>query len=172
LLFITSCSNHDSTIDTYISFDTEEVEDTEEDESNEENEDEDEESDGNENDEDNEDIVKLPKRTGDRPITTLNIPHIQIGVEVVTEINEELFRRVYSIAGIENRPSVIAGWRSLWLSKKVTIAQPSAIIDQREFGHIHDDGSLHIFLEPSRSDEAVETCWAVFHPFQVQNLEG
>jgi len=116
--------------------------------------------------------VELPKRSGSRPETTMGVPHIQIGVELVSEVNEELFRRVYSIPGIENRPSVIAGWRGLWLTEEVTVFVPGAVISGREFGHIHDDGSLHIFLEPSRSNEAVGTCWAIFHPFAVQHLAG
>jgi len=49
---------------------------------------------------------------------------------------------------------------------------PDALIGGREFAHIHNDGSLHIFLELSRSHEAVRTCWAIFHPFAVQHLDG
>jgi len=115
--------------------------------------------------------VDLPHRSGSRPETTLGIPHIQLGVDLVPEVNEELFRRVYSIPGIENRQSVILGWRALWLIEEVTVVVPEAIIDGREFGHIHDDGSLHIFLEPSRSIEVVAACWAIYHPFAVQNLQ-
>ncbi len=115
--------------------------------------------------------VKLSQRPGARPETTMGIPHVQIGVELVPEVHEELFRRVYAIAGIENRPSVIAGWEGLWLTDQVTVSVPNALIDGREFGHIHDDGSLHIFLEPSRAAEAVETCWAIFHPFALQQVE-
>ncbi len=118
------------------------------------------------------DTVELPKRSGSRPETTMGVPHVQIGVELVSEVNEELFRRVYSIPGIENRPSVIAAWRGLWLTEQVTVFEPGALISGREFAHIHDDGSLHIFLEPSRSDEAVKSCWAIFHPFAVQGLSG
>jgi len=117
-------------------------------------------------------VVKLPKRSGSLPETTTGIPHVQIGVELVSEVNEELFRRVYSIPGIENRPSVIAGWQGLWLTEEVTVIVPEALISGREFGHIHDDGSLHIFLEPSRANEAEKTCWAIFHPFAVQRLSG
>ena len=58
--------------------------------------------------------VELPERTGPRP-ETIGVPHVQIGVEPVFEVNEELFRRVYSIPGIENRPSVVAQWQGLWL---------------------------------------------------------
>lgn len=115
--------------------------------------------------------VKLLQRPGSRPETTTGVPHVQIGVELVPKVHEELFRRVYAIAGIENRPSVIAGWEGLWLTDQVTVSVPNALIDGREFGHIHDDGSLHIFLEPTRATEAVETCWAIFHPFALQQDE-
>lgn len=117
-------------------------------------------------------IVELPKRSGSRPETTTGVPHIQIGVELVPDVHEELFRRVYSIPGIENRPSVVGGWEGLWLTEEVTVSTPEAIIDGREFAHIHDDGSLHIFLERSRSNQAVGTCWAIFHPYAVQQLDG
>jgi phospholipase/carboxylesterase len=116
--------------------------------------------------------VELPKRSGPLPKTTTGVPHIQIGVEPIPEVNEELFRRVYSLPGIENRMSVIATWRGLWINEHVTVFVPEALIDGREFAHIHDDGSLHIFLDPSRAIEAVETCWAIFHPYAVQRQEG
>lgn len=112
--------------------------------------------------------VELPERSGPRPETTMSVPHVQIGVEPVSEINEELFRRVYSVPGIENRPSVVARWQGLWLTEQVTVFVPDALIGGREFAHIHDDGSLHIFLDPDRAIEAVETGWAIFHPFAVQ----
>lgn len=116
--------------------------------------------------------VEIPKRSGMRPETTTDIPHVQIDVEPVPEVNEELIRRVYSVPGIEDRPSVIGGWQGLWISEDVTIVKPNAIIEEREFAHIHNDGSLHIFLEPSRSHEAVDSCWAVFHPYALQFLES
>ena len=116
--------------------------------------------------------VELPERSGPRPETTLGVPHVQIGVEPVSEVNEELFRRVYSLPGIEQRPSVVAGWQGLWIDEQVTVFEPEALIGGREFAHIHNDGSLHIFLDPVRGIEAVETGWAIFHPFAVQRLEG
>jgi len=121
----------------------------------------------------NDNSMALPPRCDSRPETTMRIPHRQIGVEPVTEVNEELFRRVYSLPGIENQPSVIAQWRSLWLTDEVTIVVPEAVInDSREFGHIHDDGSLHIFLKPSRAVEAVAACWGIDHPFAEQQIPG
>jgi phospholipase/carboxylesterase len=116
--------------------------------------------------------VELVKREGSRPVTTTGIPHVQIGVNRVQDVHNELIRRVYSVTGIEDRPSVIGSWRGLWVAQDLNIAVPGAVIGSREFGHIHDDGSLHIFLEPTRSAEAVDTCWAIYHPFAVQKLEG
>ena len=121
----------------------------------------------------NDTSVALPPQCDSRPETTTGIPHHQIGVAPVTEVNEELFRRVYSLPGIENRRSVIAGWRSLWLTDEVNVVVPEAVINgSREFGHIHDDGSLHIFLKPSRAVKAVAACWGVDHPFAKQQIPG
>lgn len=114
---------------------------------------------------------ELTKRPGPVPETTTKVPHVQIGVEPVPEVNQELFRRVYSIPGIENKKSVIASWRGLRLNNQVNVVVPEATIDGREFAHIHDDGSLHIFLEPSRARVAVDSCWATFHPFAARGLE-
>ena len=118
------------------------------------------------------DSVPIPKRQGERPETTPDIPHTQIDVDPVPAVHDELIRRVYSVPGIEDRPSVVGGWQGLWIADNVGIAKPNALIDEREFAHIHNDGSLHIFLEPSRSHEAVDSCWAVFHPYALDFLES
>lgn len=112
--------------------------------------------------------IKLPQRPGDRPKTSPTVPHVQFDVKVVPEVNEKLLERVYSIPGIDRRPSdIVSSYQSLWLTNEVTIVVPDALLIGREFGHIHGDGSLHIFLEPSRAKEAVESGWATFHPFAV-----
>lgn len=116
--------------------------------------------------------IQLPHKSGPRPETTPNIPHVQIGVEVLPYIYEEMARRVYAIPGIEDRKSVIASWRGMWLSDRLHILRPEAILGGREFGHIHHDASLHIFLEPTRADEAVESGWAIHHPFALENRDG
>ena len=115
--------------------------------------------------------VELPKRPGPRPETTTGVPHHQIDVEPVAEVNEELFQRVYSIPGIEHGISAGGGWDGLWLKDGVPVSEPDALLNGREFAHIHGDGSLHIFLKPSRGQEAVDSCWAVFHPYAIQYQE-
>ena len=116
--------------------------------------------------------LALPSRIGERPQTSKDIPHVQIGVSLVPEVHDEMILQIYSIPGVEDQVSVLTSWRALWLNDTLRINVPEAIIDGREFAHIHGDGSLHIFLEPVRADQAVEAGWADHHPFAVQNQEG
>ena len=116
--------------------------------------------------------LALPSRIGQRPQTSKDIPHVQIGVSLVPEVHDEMILQIYSIPGVEDQVSVLTSWRALWLNDTLRINVPEAIIDGREFAHIHGDGSLHIFLEPVRADQAVEAGWADHHPFAVQSQEG
>ena len=119
------------------------------------------------------DDVPLPRRSRPRPKTTRDIPHIQIEVKPVREVNKELYRRVYSIPGIKNLPAIMSlpGARGMWLSKKIPIVRPELIHKRREYGHIHPDGSLHLSLPPTRAREAVNTGWATKHPYARQRKE-
>lgn len=116
--------------------------------------------------------TNLPMRKGKRPATTKGIPHVQLDLDKVEHIHNELIKRVYSIDGIDNKPSVILSWKGLWVHPSLDIKNPSALISQREFGHFHDDGSLHLFLEPNKAKEAIETGWAISHPYATSNREG
>lgn len=108
----------------------------------------------------------LPGRKGPRPLTNKNMPHSQIGVHPVSTVNEELFRRCFSLPDVRNEPTVISvpGARALWLDENLSLAHPEVIPRGREFAHIHPDGSLHVSLSPERAREAVETGWAEPHP--------
>lgn len=112
------------------------------------------------------DAMPLPIRARPRPLTRRGMPHAQIGVRPVPEINDELFRRAYSLPDIENRPTMISvpGARALWLRVDVPLAHPEAIAAGREFAHIHPDGSLHVVLPADRAREAVAAGWAELHP--------
>ncbi|MEK6572939.1 MAG: luciferase family protein [Chloroflexota bacterium] len=108
----------------------------------------------------------LPKRNGPRPLTNKNMPHSQIGVQPVLEVNAELFRRCFSLPDVRNEPTVISvpGARALWLREGLPLAHPEVIAAGREFAHIHPDGSLHASLPPARAREAIEAGWAEPHP--------
>jgi phospholipase/carboxylesterase len=94
------------------------------------------------------------------------MPHAQVDVRPVPEINAELFRRCYALPDGSNRPTVISvpGARALWLKEGLPLAHPEVIVSGREFAHIHPDGSLHASLLPERAQEAVEKGWAEPHP--------
>lgn len=114
----------------------------------------------------------LPQRPGDRPATTDGIPHVQLDLDKVDDVHEEMIRRIFSVPGIMNEPSVILSWEGLWIDPEIELVHPQAVISGRELGHVHDDGSLHIFLEPSRAIEAIEAGWAVSHPYAAQGSDG
>ncbi len=98
------------------------------------------------------------------------MPHAQVGVRPIPEVNAELFRRAYALPDVENRPTVISipGARALWLRDGVPLAHPEMIVAGREFAHIHPDGSLHVSLSPERAREAIEAGWAEPHPIAEQ----
>ena len=56
------------------------------------------------------------------------------------------------------------GWRAgLWLGPAAP--EPAAVLREREFAHIHPDGSLHLVLPVDRAREAIDAKWAEFHPW-------
>ena len=108
----------------------------------------------------------LPQRTRPRPQTNKNMPHSQIAVRPLPDVNAELFRRAYALPNVTNRPTVISvpGARAIWLDDDLPLAHPEAIVRGGEFAHIHPDGSLHVSLSPERAQEAIDQGWAEPHP--------
>ncbi len=108
----------------------------------------------------------LPRRAGARPLTHIGMPHAQIGVSPVPEVNAELSRRCFSLPDVRNEPTRISvpGARALWLREDLPLAHAEMIAVGREFAHVHPDGSLHASLPPERAREAVEAGWAEAHP--------
>ena len=115
--------------------------------------------------------TSFPERKRSRPATNQGMPHAQIGIRPIAAINDELFRRSFSLPMVQNRPTVISvpGARALWLDEGMPLAHPEVIARGREFAHIHPDGSLHLSLPPERAREAVEKGWAEPHPIASYN---
>ena len=112
-------------------------------------------------------LSPLPQQAGPRPKTTGAVPHQQIGVEAVSDLNTSLHSWVSSLPDVEMQNSIasLPGAIGIWLREGATIAQPQAILAGREFAHIHPDGSLHTPLPFARALEAVEKGWAERHPW-------
>ena len=115
-------------------------------------------------------LLPLPQRSGIRPTTTGAVPHQQIGIEPVPELNDALYRWVSALPNVEMRDTIVSlpGATGIWIKEGVFIAQPQVIVAGREFTHIHADGSLHAPLPFSRAMEAVEMGWAERHPWADQ----
>jgi len=109
----------------------------------------------------------LPIRDRPRPKTTPNVPHKQIRVDLVPQVHAELVRRTFSIPGIEKGSSFTPypDAIGIWLNREIQAAHPKAFLSGREFSHFHPDGSLHAPLPPKRAFEAVESGWAIRHPW-------
>jgi phospholipase/carboxylesterase len=95
------------------------------------------------------------------------VPHVQIDVEAVPDVNDELHRLAFALPGVENRATIVSlpGARGMWLDEGISLAHPETIVSGREFAHIHPDGSLHAPLPFERALEAVEKGWAERHPW-------
>jgi hypothetical protein len=111
--------------------------------------------------------LQLPARTMQRPATTNSVPHVQVNVETVPELNDELLRRVSGIPHVEVRNTVVSlpGAKGFWLADELPLAHPEVIVGGREFSHVHPDGSLHASLHPETARAAVKAGWAVPHPW-------
>ena len=109
----------------------------------------------------------LPQREGPPPYTSSHVPHVQMGVEPVPEVDAELLRRASALPKVDVRPTIVSlpGAKGLWLLEDIPLVRPGVIVRGREFAHIHPDGSLHASLPPRRAQEAVEAGWAVWHPW-------
>ncbi|MDH3307019.1 MAG: DUF5519 family protein [Acidimicrobiia bacterium] len=109
----------------------------------------------------------LPKRDGERPDTTANVPHVQIDAAPVPAIDAELRRRAFLLPGVENRESdrSLPGARGLALTDDIDLARPDVIAGSSEFAHIHPDGSLHVWLPVDRAIEVDQKKWGELHPW-------
>ncbi len=112
----------------------------------------------------------LPERSGPRIHTSGTVPHVQVGVVPVAALNEELLRLAFTLPGLEKRPTIVSlpGAIGMWLADAVPVAHPKAIVNGREFAHIHTDGSLHAPLPLSRALELEKKGWGERHPWADQ----
>lgn len=108
----------------------------------------------------------LPVRPGPAATTTGSVPHQQINPQVTPEAIDEMATRIFATADVESRPStIVIGATAIWMSDGVTLARPECIVSQREVGHIHQDGSLHMTVPHGRIPGAVGAGWIEQHPF-------
>lgn len=112
-------------------------------------------------------VPELPNRAGPKPYVTSGVPHVQVGIDADPAISKALVRRVANMPGIEIRPTVMSlpGALGFRLARNVELARADLGVRQREFAHMHPDGSLHAFLPPKLAARVVATGWGAHHPW-------
>lgn len=114
--------------------------------------------------------IVLPPREAPRPETTNGVPHVQIGVEIRKDLADQLLARVAAFPGVTLGPTRVSlpGAIGFQLDRKMPMANPGSIVGGLEFAHMHPDGSLHAALDPDIARQAIDSAWAVAHPWADQ----
>lgn|SRR5262249_2024159 len=117
--------------------------------------------------------LELPARPGQKPETTHPSrthpgPHQQISQNAPTELQEKLFVRAASLAGVSVGESLVSvpGARAFHLDPKLARGPAEAFQRGFEFAHIHPvhDGSLHITLPADVYKDVLVKGWGEPHP--------
>jgi hypothetical protein len=117
--------------------------------------------------------TNLPERSGPKPDTTRPSqgnphPHQQISQNAPLDLQEELLRRVRSLAGVSVGESLVSvpGARAFHLDEALARGPDKAFQRGREFAHLHPahDGSLHLTLPPEVYQEVLVKGWGEPHP--------
>lgn len=118
----------------------------------------------------------MPVRTGPRPTTGDQVPHLQLSDKSPPEYVEELIRwavSTFSDVREEATRISVASTRALWLDKTVPVAHDDAFMPppgSREFAHVHADGSMHLCMSDDAIRELVEKRWGEPHPLKHQGV--
>ena len=111
----------------------------------------------------------LPRRAGQRPTVSWTIPQEQRSDNAPVDLQEKLFARISSLAGVSTSQSVISvpGARGLMIKPEPDAPKDAFLVPSAgEFAHQHPshDGSLHLALPPQLAADAIAKGWAVAHP--------
>lgn len=113
---------------------------------------------------------RLPVRHGDSPEVSVTTPQQQQSQNAPAELQDALFARVMTLAGVATAPSSVSvpGARAFVLATGDARGPRDAFIaaDLGEFAHLHPgyDGSLHLVLPIPLVHDALVKGWAVAHP--------
>jgi phospholipase/carboxylesterase len=111
----------------------------------------------------------LPTRQGDRPETGPEVPHLQLTQTSPPQIKEELRQWMdTTLPGTVSGRSEISV-PSTWavLLDKAAPAKGARLFlprGDREFAHLHADGSLHLALDPADHPVFLASGWGEKHP--------
>ena len=116
---------------------------------------------------------ELPRREGDRPVTTrpsqsLPFPHQQVTQTAPVGLQDELAARAASLEAVSTGDSCVSvpGARAFRLREEHAKGPAQAFQCATEFAHLHPpgDGSLHMTLPPAVYHEVLAKGWGEPHP--------
>ena len=116
----------------------------------------------------------LRHRDGLRPEVSWEIPQQQLTQNAPEELQEQLFARVSSLAGVTGAASQISvpGARAFTLADGTGPDEAYLVPQVREFAHLHPgyDGSLHLALPPAQAADLAAKGWGLPHPWAGTRL--
>ncbi|TFL16562.1 luciferase domain-containing protein [Jannaschia formosa] len=121
-------------------------------------------------------MLQLEPRSGKRPVTGAEPPHLQHSQTSPVAIREAMAAWAFSgaLPGVREEATRISvpSSRALWLDEAWAVA-PGAFMPppgSREFAHLHEDGSLHLTLSPRDEAEVLAKGWGEAHPWKHRGI--
>lgn len=116
-----------------------------------------------------ENILELPKRSGDKPLTTPRNPHMQLNQQPEDrKIIDKLMEWAFALPEINKQFSKISmpGSQAMCLAPDKMCNQCSAFMVENEFAHFHPipDGSMHLGLPLNDANYVIQQGWGELHP--------
>lgn len=123
------------------------------------------------------DIFELPIREGDPPKIGQEPPQLQFSDfgpdEIRLKLKEWSFSTFPNVREHDTLISVPTS-RALWLDEKVSAAHDDAFMppsNNREFCHLHKDGSFHTVVDVSVEDEILAKRWGARHMYYDRGVK-
>lgn len=118
-------------------------------------------------------MLTLPKRSGEKPQTGTQPPHLQLSEQSPFSIYEAMskwaFTDLPAASGIvREEPTRISlpTSRALWLDESIkTTERLMPPLGSREFAHLHADGSWHLVVNDELVKHIIEQGWGERHPW-------
>ncbi|WP_170328205.1 luciferase domain-containing protein [Ruegeria arenilitoris] len=121
-------------------------------------------------------MLTIPNRTGPKPKTGAQPPHLQFSDQSPGDIYDALNKWAFETFDLvrEERSRIsLPSSRALWLDESVPASQNAFMFPRggREFAHTHADGSLHLVLSEADEKTVLEAGWGELHPLHDRGIK-
>ncbi len=123
--------------------------------------------------------MTLTRRKGNRPVTGSALPHLQLSDKSPRDVHRHmshwaLIALPATTPELRERPTRISvpSTRALWLDEEVD-ADPAGFMPppgNREFAHLHADGSWHLHVDEALVTEILDKGWGERHPWYYRGV--